>query len=263
MKTVFGFCFVLSMAASEIVLWVFLGHFGLLAKVGFSVLAPVILIVAILLAEAVLIGLGYEGKSAFTRESHKSSVRGLVGCGLFLALLVVIVPWLRQGENRAAEGDLLEGSNKEAMQALNQKLDIWRDSLDKIGTAKTRFETDKAILAVKLKAMGFQTPGDATKSPSHKKVVDELVELQGQIEMLKKQEAGYTLAIDDVQSALRRLSRQETLKNAGVSKDDISRLTQTAAELDERLEGQKKGQERTPIEIEVLLTEVLDSSPKK
>ena len=248
------FCLVVSLVA----IWWLLGHLGVWLKLGLSVLAPLVLVGAILAAEVVLTAVASPG-----RAKADGSMRGLVGCALFLALLALLVNngrriWpVPQYPVPVAEVELTSMANGGAKAKLASTLQVWQDKLEKLATAKVQFEKEKRSLLSKMATMGFRSSKDINNSKANQKIAEELLELQTQIKTLDIQQAKYKSAVEQIESALRRITRQERMEEAGVSNEDTNKLAQTAAELDERLQSGSDQSLVVKIELDSLLKETL------
>lgn len=260
MKALFNLAFPASLALGEVAVWVAFSNQSLWFRLALSVAVPVLLLACILVADFVLVFLGLEGGSGLAGAGQKEVIRNIAGCGLFAGVTVVGAPLASNLLATKPHVPSLAGGIAETRASLLKSLDDWSGRLEKISLTASKFEEDRKSLASRIRGMGFASANDIDKTPAHRKVAEEFAELQSQIQTLRKREAGYKAAIEDVRSSLRRLERQEALESAGISPEELERMAQTVAETNERLEAGAKTGEKSQTQVELWLREALDPS---
>jgi hypothetical protein len=261
LQHLFKLAFTVSLISSELAILA-LENWPGWSKFILVIIVPILLIASILLAEFVMITAGYEGKTSLTGPGYKEKVRGVAGCGLFMFIFIACYPLINSKAPQIQSINLINGSSEDTKSRLEAILVDWRAKLEKISITCAKFEEDRNVLTEKLKANAVATSKDIDKSPIKKRIADEFVELQQQIISLKKRQMAYKEAVEEVQSGIRRLERQQSLESSGFNESELEKLSLTAAELEDRLSNYGNNSERSSVQIDLWLKEALDPAQK-
>ena len=132
---------------------------------------------------------------------------------------------------------------------------VWQEKLEQITATKEKLEQDKQNLVNRMRAFGIQSLREIGKSLTYRRLADELLELQTQLQFLEGQRVKYQAAIEQIDSARRRLGRRALLGKVGVSQEAFNQLSETAVELGARLKKDSDQSAAGKVELDRLLKE--------
>jgi hypothetical protein len=184
-------------------------------------------------------------------------VFAFVVCG-GIAAYFVAPEWLG-GDNAPAENVA-----KTRVEELREKSDTWKDQQAALGTVLERLQSDKQVLAAKLRAAGVQSAGDLSKDdPQTRLLATELVEVEKQIRAVDRKSQAYESAIDRMDSIVRRLERKAMIADAGISEDELAEVAETTMQMDQDLQDALAADGGSAeLELEAVLNDVLEGTSR-
>lgn len=246
-KVSVGICLLLSAT----VIWLWPGMYSVWLRIAASVIALMVMVLAALVADVVLVAVGFEGMSRWSSGRTKESMRVVVGCGLYAIVLVAAMAAVRRLELSPAPV-----ADRGALTArLEAALEASRNRGREAAVARRGVEEERDALVARMRDIGFRAAADASRSATHARMAGELRDLHAQIQALKVIEQRHETLVERIEASLRQAGREQRMANAakaaaGVAEIEESLLTFGATTLREH-----GSQLLGDIELDVLLDE--------
>jgi hypothetical protein len=159
--------------------------------------------------------------------------------------------WLQRtdGPRGPASPEQLKGELEVKMKELGVK----RAAFDKVlnSLKKEKTETIDALTNLKINSVA-----GLKDNPLAQRKAARLQEIVQEMDGIQKKTVEYDLALDQGQTVLRKLDRQLTLKEAGISDDELHEVTVTLTLFDEKLKASDT-RVSTPLQVESVLKKEL------
>jgi len=159
--------------------------------------------------------------------------------------------WLQRtdGPRGPATPEQLKGELEVKMKELGVK----RAAFDKVlnSLKKEKTETIDALTNLKINSVA-----SLKDNPLAQRKAARLQEIVQEMDGIQKKTVEYDLALDQGQTVLRKLDRQLTLKEAGISDDELHEVTVTLTLFDEKLKASDT-RVTTPLQVESVLKKEL------
>jgi hypothetical protein len=144
------------------------------------------------------------------------------------------------------------------------KVEDWKEKQHKTETLLGSLETDKEGLVTDLRATGVNSAADLKDHPTARVKAQELQEVVKQIAMVQKKYDDRATAIAEMESNIRRAERVLAIREVGVSDEELTELSKTITDLDDRLTKLSGDRGVAPdLQLEAVLDKELKGSSEK
>lgn len=137
---------------------------------------------------------------------------------------------------------------------LRAKLETWKQNRQKFEETIASFTDQREKVRSELKEMGVKSASDLEPGDSAgRRLATELLEIERDTRLVRQKLEAHDEAIARLETSLRTLERKESLKDAGISDEDLAELNATVLELEDKLDVADKPSPLQDLQIEDVL----------
>ncbi len=152
----------------------------------------------------------------------------------------------------ATSGDIPASASE--TEKLRSKLAMWKKNREKFEETIAGFTAQREVVREKLMEIGVKSASDLEPGDSAgRRLATELLEIERDTRLVRQKLEAHDEAIARLETSLRTLERKESLKDAGISDEDLAELNATVLELEDKLDVADKPSPLQDLQIEDVL----------
>ena len=189
--------------------------------------------------------------------------RRLLPLALLIALPVAagcrkraeVPSWFRASASTAAPAKTASPTNPKA--ELENRVERLEGQLRALDRAGADLEKQRKEIVERLKRADVRSSDDLKKSEIARNLARLLAEVRQELTRLELKREEFAVAHDNGRAVLRRLQRQQELREAGVGDEELDRVSEVILRIDERLKQMEKNAPPPQVDLETVLDEEL------